>query len=238
MESSSVSSRRSSVGTNQLCQSPSSIKAVPTAYRNQRMVIQIAQRSSSKEVKSILTQLADSSKMNEETVECHCSTLASVLSDSYYQVVISKYGGPAILCNVMQAFPNNCFIQESCCNCLERMAQHPHLQTHGGQILRQCLARQPASIHVQSSACQALAALLEQEGNDQLVIPNDLHTFFQPDSGMVLTAGGRRAAERIHDLLLERYGGNWPTGCSNDNKDERQLSSSGDKECLSNECTV
>ena len=176
-----------------------------SSLRNERMVIQIAQRSSSKEVKSMLTQLAGENLLDADTAEAHCGTLAQLVSDSYYQVVISKYGGAQILCHVMNSYPNNTSILESCCTCLERMPHHPYLQSQGGEALKECLQAHPQSIHVQSAACQALAALIEH-ASDTLVLPVGLDDLVRLATQMYLTPGGRRAAARICQLLSDREG--------------------------------
>ena len=174
-----------------------------SSLRNERMVIQIAQRSSSKEVKGMLTQLAGHSLLDEEKAEAHCGILAQLVSDSYYQVVISKYGGPQILCHVMKSYPNNTSILESCCTCLERMPHHPHLQSHGGEALKACLEAHPRSIHVQSAACQALSALLDR-ASETLVLPVGLDDLVHLATQMYLTPAGRRAADRVCQLLSKR----------------------------------
>lgn len=175
------------------------------SFRNEHMIIQIAQRSSSKEVKSILTQLAGDNPLDEKTVESYCSSLALLVSDSYYQVIVSKYGGALILCHLMKTYPDNTSIQESCCSCLERMPHHPHMRAYGGQVLKECLERNPQSIHIQSAACQALEALLEHaKDTDVLALPDDLDDLLEVATHMYLTPNGRRAADRVRHLLSER----------------------------------
>lgn len=151
----------------------------------------------------MLTQLAGEGQLDEDMVEAHCGTLAQLVSDAYYQVVVSKYGGVQILCHVMQSFPLNTNILESCCSCLERIPHHQHLQLHGGAILKECLELHPQSIHVQSAACQALAALLEHR-SDTLVLPEGLDDLLDLAMHMYLTPRGRQAAQRVRQLLSER----------------------------------
>ena len=151
----------------------------------------------------MLTQLAGHSLLDEEKAEAHCGILAQLVSDSYYQVVISKYGGPQILCHVMKSYPNNTSILESCCTCLERMPHHPYLQSHGGEALKACLEAHPRSIHVQSAACQALSALLDR-ASETLVLPVGLDDLVHLATQMYLTPAGRRAADRVCQLLSKR----------------------------------
>jgi hypothetical protein len=137
------------------------------------MALQIAQRSSSKTVKTILAQLKDDCSSSScssqyqalaatttEAPETKCVMLAQWATDAYYKVVISKYQGIPIICLAMRCYPQNATIQVACCTSLELLAyasQKQAIQDAGGVALVVAAMRNhPQSIQVQSAACQAL----------------------------------------------------------------------------------
>lgn len=161
----------------------------------------------------MLSQLDDDDdSIDEECAESHCEALARLAEDSFYSVIISKHGGARILCKTMEAFFNNTSIQESCCLCLAHLPHQRYLQTEGISVLKDCLEGHPQSAHVQSAACRAWAALL-RHATDELVLPDGLDELVERAAHMFLTPAGRRAADRVRKLLLEREQAGQATPC-------------------------
>jgi hypothetical protein len=179
------------------------------------MAISIAQRSSSKEVKAILTQLAEATAetASEDVVEAQCAMIARMALDAYYQVVISKYGGARIMCHVLKQFLHNASILESCCSTLQRMPHAPYLQQCGVELLMSAMDYHPDSIHVQSAACATLAAILTTAAATPAttavatVIDYDhsrLSDLVDRAAHMFLTPAGLKSVRTLKNLLLER----------------------------------
>lgn len=182
------------------------------------MAITIAQRSSSKEVKAILTLLAEATEENasEEVVEAQCAMIARLALDAYYQVVISKYGGARILCHVLKHFVHNASILESCCSTLQRMSHAHCLQQYGIELLMSAMDYHPDSIHVQSAACETLAAILTTTHTNTNNMTNTegmsvdcdyarLSELVDRAAHMFLTPAGLKSVRTLRNLLLAPF---------------------------------
>lgn len=173
----------------------------------------IAQRSSSKEVKAILTLLAEATEdtASEEVVEAQCAMIARIALDAYYQVVISKYGGAQILCHVVKHFLHNASIVESCCSTLQRMPHAPHLQQHGIEVLMSAMDYHPESIHVQSATSETLVAILTTTSTGAAGTTTTIACDYSRLSDLVdraahmfLTPAGLKSVRTLRNILQER----------------------------------
>lgn len=194
----------SSLPFSSLSSSSSTNWSSASSLKNDVLSISIVQRSSSKEVKATLTQLAESTEASasEEVVEAQCAMIARIAKDAYYQVVISKYGGARILCHILKHFCHNASIVESCCSTMQQMPHSPHLQEHAVELLLSVMEDHPDSIHVQSAACQTLLAILGI-GNSSYDIPR-LSELLDRAAHMYLTPAGLQSLHSLRKLLLER----------------------------------
>jgi hypothetical protein len=178
--------------------------------------VQIAQRSSSKTVKTCIDNIEQMCQQQTsepsttlEYPETECSTLAQWATDAYYKVVISKYHGIAALCQAMRVFPGNANLQVSCCTALARLAasQQDAIQTEAGvSLIILAMRNHSQSIQVQSAACESLrnmsVAILYQV---QQVPPKqtDLIELLERAKTMYITPQGRNSATHLLMMLNE-----------------------------------
>jgi hypothetical protein len=175
--------------------------------------VQIAQRSSSKTVKTCIDnieqlcqQQTSESSRTIESPEVECAMLSQWATDAYYKVVISKYHGISALCQAMRVFPGGANLQVSCCIALAELAasQQDAIQTSGGvSLIILAMRNHPQSIQVQSAACESLRNLSVSILNQVQQAPKqtDLIQLLERAKTMYMTPQGRNSVTHLLTIL-------------------------------------
>jgi NAD(P)-dependent dehydrogenase (short-subunit alcohol dehydrogenase family) len=175
-------------------------------------VIKVAQRSNGATVKLAIAAIkkdceAAQQQHQDEQEAAHapleeCGMLSLWSVDSYYNVLISKYGGIDAIVTAMRVFPTHAELQAYGCQTLKNMSNILAVQQAGGvTALANAMGLHPQSIHVQSEACEALqnhSSVLVQEPIDVL---RSLLPLLEHAKDMYLTPKGRTSARFMMDFV-------------------------------------
>ena len=175
--------------------------------------VQIAQRSSSKTVKTCIDNIDQLCQQHTsepsrtvESPETDCAMLAQWSTDAYYKVVISKYHGISALCQAMRLFPCDANLQVSCCTALAQLAasQQDAIQSAGGvSLIILAMRNHPQSIQVQSVACESLRNLSLSILNQVQQAPKqtDLIQLLERAKTMYMTPQGHNSVTHLLTIL-------------------------------------